>query len=139
MTLNSRILAAAAALALLVLAAPLSAQTAVTTRVHIPFSFEAGERILPAGDYTLQRVPNSSWLLHLTDVEHNKTLTLATTPAGAAALPKLVFERAGGSLCLVEVHVGGAANGFRVPMTRQQAALAKLGAPKRLEIALARP
>jgi len=133
--------AAFAALLLVAFAGLLPAQTAVTTRVNVPFAFEAGGQSLPAGEYRLERAPNSNWVLYLYDINRNETVTVATTPGtdkGANAAPKLVFQRAGAALCLTEIHTGGNSLGYRVPMTKEQTALARATPAGRVELALAR-
>lgn len=141
MTNNTWKSAALAVMLLMVMAAVLPAQTAVTTRVNVPFAFEAGGKTLAAGEYRLERAANANWVLYFYDVARNQTTTVATTPGAGQngeASPKLVFQRAGASYCLTEVHVGGNSAGYRVPMTKEQALMAKAQNEKPIMIALLR-
>lgn len=133
--------AAMAALMLVVAAAAVPAQTKVAARVKIPFAFEAGNQSLAAGEYRVERDAGVGGPLYLYDVERNHMVMVAATPGRVTdreATPKLVFQRAGTSYCLTEVGVGASQATWRVAMTKEQAALAKNGPGKRIEIALVR-
>jgi len=92
---------------LLAFAVTVNAQSEVVT-VHVPFAFEAGGKLLPAGNYRVDRAEGSNLLvIHGTSGNSAAFLTMATEPAAPLQNASLVFTREGGTLVLSEVHLPG--------------------------------
>jgi hypothetical protein len=74
-----------------------------TAKFRVPFEFQVGDKILPAGDYTVsQAEPN---VLSLRQADAHTSITLVTRPVQtiAPAETKLVFERHDGQYQLVRI------------------------------------
>jgi hypothetical protein len=92
---------------LLAFTVALNAQSEVVT-VHVPFAFEAGGKLLPAGDYRVDREEASNVLLiHGASGNSSVFLTLAVEQSGPATSASLLFTREGGTLVLSEVRLPG--------------------------------
>ena len=84
-----------------------NAQSEVVT-AHVPFAFEAGGKLLPAGDYRVDRAEGSNLLLiHGSSGNAAAFLTMATESAAAAETASLLFEREGATLVLSAVRLPG--------------------------------
>jgi hypothetical protein len=98
---------------------PVEAQVTRELSLHVPFSFVAAEKTLPAGEYTV--ITNSdSTVLIKNAVEKEHTLFAFTQPTQSLRVStdaKLVFYRFGESYFLSEVWAGGTNTGrhLRVP------------------------
>lgn len=76
-------------------------------KAHIPFAFAVNRSALPAGDYSLEQIYQSAWVIRndgggpgvMTVVTHNGTNGENDT--------KLVFERCGDRYFLSEVRTAG--------------------------------
>jgi hypothetical protein len=74
-----------------------------TTKFRVPFEFQVGDKILPAGDYTVSETePN---VLSLRQAGAHTSITQVTRPVQATvpAETKLVFERHEGHYQLVRI------------------------------------
>ena len=92
---------------LLAFAMTVNAQSEVVT-VHVPFAFEAGGKLLPAGDYLVDRGEASNVLvIHGSSGNGAAFLTMATESAGPADKTSLVFARENGTLVLSAIHLPG--------------------------------
>ncbi len=95
---------------LVVLAAPLAAQT--TARANVPFEFQVGERILPPGEYTVGQL--DSYYNGIIKIVGSDAGVLAPTLNGAppqaadANKVQLVFHRYGSHYFLAKI-----VNGYR--------------------------
>jgi hypothetical protein len=92
---------------LLAFAVTVNAQSEVVT-VHVPFAFEAGAKLLPAGNYRVDRAEGSSLLVIHGDSGNSAAfLTMATESNAPLQNASLVFAREGGTLVLSEIHLPG--------------------------------
>ena len=124
-----KILSSLAGLILLfAVAAPLHAASVVNPemRVTVPFKFAAGDRILPASDYTVQANPELGIVVLVG--EGQRPLTLLTIRQESRSAPrrgKLVFRRYGGLFFLGEVWNQDNATGQRLAPRAQEKELAR--------------
>ena len=97
-----------ATLALTPLTASLHAQTAERVQVNVPFAFQNGSQVLPAGTYTLTMQSNQILLINGVDTGglaiSRKEDTGRTSEQG-----KVIFHRYGEKYFLSEVWRGGEA------------------------------
>ncbi len=92
---------------LLAFTVALNAQSEVVT-VHVPFAFEAAGKLLPAGNYRVDREEATNVLvIHGTSGNSAAFLTMAVEQAGPANSASLLFEREGGTLVLSEIRLPG--------------------------------
>ncbi len=80
-------------------------------RAEIPFDFQAGNHLLPAGTYTFEHMAMKPVLVITTP--EGRQIAMLTHPAGkleAPPAPGLVFEREAGEYSLAEVWAPGAAH-----------------------------
>jgi hypothetical protein len=84
----------------------MNAQSEVVT-VHVPFSFEAGGKLLPAGDYWVDRGAQSNMLLIHGTSGSSAFLTMVVDSAAKANTPSLIFARQGGTLVLSAIRLPG--------------------------------
>ena len=109
-----------------------SAEAIPAGRFQVPFQFLAGDKVLPAGDYTVKidsasnRMELHSWggsagLLLTADAPHRD---LTGSPKG-----KLVFNRYGNVLALSEMWRYGSSYGHRLPASRLEREIARKGTP----------
>lgn len=101
------------ALAFLVTSQVARAQEPVVA--NIPFQFTAGEMTLPAGEYRVQKVSDSSSALQLIRSTDGKGAAMVVTFAASVNSPqaksKLVFNRYGDHYFLTQVWSGGSSRG----------------------------
>jgi len=126
MKFTHRLLALLSSIVLL-LAAAVTAQTvAPLIRVNVPFEFQVGNTVLPAGDYSVVRT--DPYVLVLRDARNRVVATVVTTPAQllvAPATPKVVFEMEGGRNVLSRVWAANSRFGFQFPSASRDSAVAR--------------
>lgn len=116
--------------AALVLAAAANAQVLNAVTVRVTFDFVAGEKQMPAGRYTVQRIKSDSESALLIRSEDGRSTAIVLTNTGEKP-PRagaLVFRQRGDRYFLAEVSMPGAASVRELPKT---------GAERRLERELA--
>jgi hypothetical protein len=92
---------------LLVCTLAMNAQSEVVT-VHVPFAFQAGDKLLPAGDYSVDRGEVSNILvIHGGSGNSSAFLTMVVDSAAKADTASLVFARQGGTLVLSAIRLPG--------------------------------
>ena len=92
------------AVGLLAASSALPAQTTHLLNVHIPFTFVAVDKSLPAGEYTVNINPDGTILIRTTDNLHFLLALMQTThSAGVQRDAKLVFYRFGEPYFLSEM------------------------------------
>ena len=121
------LLGLAAALMLTVAA---NAQVLNTVTVRVPFDFVAGEKQMPAGRYTVQRIrtDSESALLIRSEDGRSKAVVLTNTGEKSPRRAALSFRQLGVRYFLAEVSMPGTASVRELP---------KAGAERRLERELA--
>jgi hypothetical protein len=106
-----------------------NAQSEVVT-VHVPFSFTAGGRLLPAGEYRVDREESSNILLMHGDSGHSAAfLTMAVDTYKPTENASLIFAHAGGALVLSAIRLPGQQSRMVIPShvaTRSLAATSPL-------------
>jgi hypothetical protein len=94
----------------------------------VPFNFVAGNKVLPAGHYTLRNWGNSSGVIALKDLDESIDSFSMTTPCSLkqpAKSSKLVFHRVGNEYFLYQVWVEGETTGREFPMSKLEIQMAK--------------
>ena len=111
-----------------------------TVLANIPFQFTAGEMTLPAGEYRVQKVSDTSSAL-LIQSRNGKGATMVMTHAAAVDAPqsksKLIFNRYGDRYFLTQVWSAGSSRGRELPKSakeKEQALAAHNGAPDQVTI-----
>ena len=107
--MKRQILSVAAALGLSIIAAgQCHAQPPVT--VKVPFAFQAGDKIMPAGEYRIQSASFSNEAVQVVGKSDGKStaavMTLPVERNGKAVSPRLVFHRYGNEYFLTEIWNG---------------------------------
>jgi len=140
--MTTKIFSALAGLILLfAVAAPLQAGSILNHEmtVIVPFEFVAGDRVLAAGDYTVQiNIERGSVVLR---GEGQRALILLTTrkeSRPAPVLGKLVFRRYGTSFFLAEVWGQNNAIGATLAPSSREKELARKEQPQQILVAQAR-
>lgn len=92
----------------------------------IPFNFLVGDRLYPAGDYTIQRALVNAPVLRIDHGEARTTLVLSNTctSVNPAEKTKFVFHRMGGSYFLYQIWVEGNDRGSEFPMSKTEIEMA---------------
>ncbi|MBI4892037.1 MAG: hypothetical protein HY821_15535 [Acidobacteria bacterium] len=122
---------------MVVLAMPGMGLTTVAMRATVPFSFEAGAHIYPAGQYEVEYGRTGSALV-LTTAE-GKRQAIMTFPAGDSNQPKsprLVFEKTGNGYRLTEAWVSGSGFGVGGKRHKSPTLIGKEVKAERVEIAM---
>ena len=89
-------------------AAALAANSAIAETVKIPFNFTAGDKVLPAGDYTVHHGQDSSFVT----LKHNGSSEMLTYLVGPGAdnpndtKVALNFDRVGDAHLLQSIQYG---------------------------------
>lgn len=108
-------------------------------KANIPFDFVVGDRVLPAGEYVVDRTGDSTPAIMIRSQEGSGAslaLTFACTSSGPSKSTKLVFHALGGRYFLSQVWTEGYAQGRELRMSKSEIQLAKNSdATKKLEIA----
>jgi hypothetical protein len=92
----------------------LSAQDYSREIANVPFAFQASERILPAGEYTLKQV-NSAGLFQVYDSYGHSLFLNAPVPKSTKAVnPRLTFACYGNDCLLSQVWMPESTTGFSI-------------------------
>lgn len=114
-------------LTVLLLATAAQAQQ-TNVRADIPFNFYAGDRIYPAGEYSLMSIPSNNAVVRIGGVDETPTQSLLSntcTNVAGAKQTKLVFRRVGENYFLYQVWVAGNLDGREFFKTRAETLLAQ--------------
>ena len=118
-------------LLLIVTAVSVSAQSERSKITSIPFSFIVGQKILPAGEYTVEPNRRDSDKVWLVQSKEGNVSALFTTMSVRANQPeeegKLVFRKYGDHYFLSQVWTPGGNTGRELLMPRLERELAKNG------------
>ncbi len=101
-----------------------SAQT-TSARAHIPFPFQVGDSVMPAGDYT---IGSRDHIVTVSDRVHSRTtirLSMPLSRAVAKGNPTLDFKRFGSTYYLVNLWEAHSNNGQNVLTESRQKQLEK--------------
>jgi hypothetical protein len=109
----------------------LFAQSSATTlKVTVPFGFQAGSAIYPAGDYTVTRMELQPLVLVLKSIDRKHNGFVLAHPRYAPAknvTPKLVFNRYAGTHFLRQVWGIGAGGSQLTPTREEKEFASRLG------------
>jgi len=125
----------------LLLAASATYAQQTKVKVDVPFSFYAGDRIYPAGEYLLSSTSINSSVLRIDgdpEVQSAFLPSIACAALEPSGQTKLVFHRVGSSYFLSQVWVEGNSRGREFPRTRTQTLLARNGEQPETTIIAAR-
>jgi hypothetical protein len=111
-----------AVLAVLLMATTAHAQQTKVTAT-VPFNFIAGDRVYPAGDYSISS--NGSVLRITNDEKSELMLSHACESLIVPADTKLVFDGIGGNYFLRQIWVAGDSRGRELPRSHTEARLAQ--------------
>jgi hypothetical protein len=124
-------------LSLLLVAGSAFAQT-ISIKCNIPFSFNAGSKSMPAGQYSIRTIGTAdSKTLVLQGSEPGAEMMLSSNSAAkldAADATKLVFHVYGSEYFLSEVWVAGNSLGHQIPVSVRERELAKGNAPQDVNV-----
>lgn len=110
-------------LALAFLAAAQFVQAQEPVLANIPFAFVAENTPLPAGEYRVQKVSDSSPALLIRCTEGSPAIMVMTQPASvnvAQQKSKLIFRRYGNRYFLVQVWSAGSSSGRQLPKSAEE-------------------
>ena len=133
-----------AAVALICLFAVSSAKAQSTSRVvlraEIPFEFTIGKVMLPAGEYTVRNVSDSSDILQLRSADGHSALVQMNSIIGKADdNAKLIFNRYGNHYFFSQAWMPATQTGLEAPKSRAERAAGRELAglkPTAVEVAL---
>ena len=119
----ARTFAAAFALSLLISTAA-HAQTARITVVQVPFDFYAGQRLMPAGRYSVRPISQDGAKMLLIRSEDGRTSAAVQTNTSADKAPSpggsLTFRQYGDRYFLARIFITSASAGREVPASKAE-------------------
>jgi len=126
---------------LFAMAAPLQAGSILNHEmtITVPFEFAADDKVLPAGDYTVQLNPERGTVV--LRGEGQKPLMLLTVRKESRSAPqrgKLVFQRYGASFFLAEVWTQDNNTGQTLAPSAREKEMARGKQPKQILVVQAR-
>lgn len=96
-------------------------QTSIAVAAKVPFEFTVGDKVLPAGEYTVKSLKSSSDIMEIrTQGEAAMRLSTAIKTNKGLKSGKLVFHRYGQRYFLAEVWSGPEEAGRRLEKSRAQ-------------------
>jgi hypothetical protein len=135
--MKKRVLTATVALAVSIVAAGVCFAHPRVLVADIPFTFEAGNKTLPAGQYQIESVPTGDGTLHrIRRMDGDAQIlvsSISLTSGNGKNLPRLVFHKYGTSYFLAQIWSGDG-RGRQLSESRQEKEVAR-GA-ERTEVAL---
>jgi hypothetical protein len=100
------------------------AQTSLKITATIPFNFNVGDKVLPAGDYVIRRAPRSDKALVVESADGHASAVIITdaveTDSRQRQTTKLEFRHYGEQFFLHRVWTSANATGRQVPTTRRE-------------------
>jgi hypothetical protein len=111
----------------LLLGASATSAGSIELRADIPFDFMVGNKMLPAGTYTVSRPADNTLQIRNQKVNHGIASVLAKIMGSAKTqgLTTLIFNRYGDRYFLSQVWTKGSANGYSVQKSSQEREFAK--------------
>jgi hypothetical protein len=99
----------------------------VDMRASIPFDFQAGDRLMPAGEYVIHE--SGPWVIfnHVDGKATSALLTFGASGGGPAQDARLDFKRYGSVYFVTAVWNSSTHDGRQVPRTAREKELAKRG------------
>ncbi len=125
--MTKQILTIAAALVLTALA-PAQSHAQQITQAKVPFAFQAGETMMPAGEYQIRRaLPSSKAVQQIQRTDSSASTFVMTYPTDAReknAVPKLIFNCYSDECFLSEVW-SGHGQGLKLTESRREKELSR--------------
>jgi hypothetical protein len=114
---------------LLALATSLSAESAILS-VKVPFSFVAGGKVMPAGNYTIEQ-PSNGGVLLIRGNQPNSSAMVLSVNAGPTNLTHagVTFSRQGAAVVLSSIDIPGGASYSLFTPGHKTAAAVKVALP----------
>jgi hypothetical protein len=135
--MKRRVLAATVALAVSIVAAGVCFAHPRVLEVNVPFAFEVGNKMLPAGQYQLESVPTGDGTLYrirrMDGDAQSLVSSIAVTTGDRQNLPRLVFHKYGTSYFLAQIW-NGDDRGRQLSESKQEKEVVR--AEERTEVAL---
>jgi len=107
--MKTKMFAVVAALLLTLVAGKVSHAQDAPLYVKVPFDFQIGDQMMPAGEYLVERPVASSWSLQrLRQVNGDAVMTISTVPTEAKngdRVPELIFNVYGRTHFLAQIWV----------------------------------
>ena len=114
----------------------LYAQT-MNARANIPFEFRVGEKLMPAGEYSIRHT--NAWLAFQENGGRHATAVVLTQTADLKSdKPVLQFNQYGDAYFLGKLSIPGSDTGRAVPKTPREKELARGNRPGQTTIAFER-
>ena len=104
----------------------LRAQT-ITLTANIPFDFNAGSKLMPAGEYQIQEEGHLTFLHGIDNGNANVVLMTANGDRATSQEARLDFHKYGNRYFLATIWDSQTPEGRRVPPTAREKELAKRG------------
>ncbi|MGH9851117.1 MAG: hypothetical protein ACREBD_14860 [Blastocatellia bacterium] len=101
--------------------------------IQIPFDFQVGAKLLPAGKYVIKRDPQTPQLLLIQGAEQNTLVTVHTITLDLSqepARPGLTFRGYGKQRFLAEVKILGRGVSYALLKSKAERRLARLAEAK---------
>lgn len=105
-------------------------------KASIPFSFQIGDKVLPAGNYIVKVSDHFIQVRDANSTNGAGIVTLRTDEKKAAELDVLVFNVYGNQHFLANVWFEGKSQGRRLVMSRAEQQIAKNASETKVELAL---
>jgi hypothetical protein len=133
----ARMLAMAAMVTPLLASAQLGSARKIVAQV--PFEFRAGNRVVPAGQYSVRFMNTSGTTLSILDWNEKINMFASSYPETPPRRigNSLIFRKYGDRYFLTEVRVEGSEISYRLPESRIEAELGALNIPSSEETLLA--
>ena len=115
------------------------AQAEVTLEANIPFDFQVGKQVMPAGEYTIS-ADVTSGLVHVRARAGGEQALMGSNAAGGgsqAEESKLVFNRYQDRYFLAQLWSADSNYGRAIPQSRRERELAEVVTPQPVTILLA--
>ncbi|HKN76524.1 MAG TPA: hypothetical protein VJW94_15195 [Candidatus Acidoferrum sp.] len=125
--MKTRALVMAAVMALTAMATTRVAQAQGTMRVNVPFDFAAGNKTLPAGEYSVKISPTDSRVLLIQSEDTTASMFIGTNAVVAnepQTESKLIFNRYGDHYFLSQVWNEGEPRGRQLMKTAREKEIA---------------
>ena len=135
--MKKQVLATIVALAVFIVAAGVCFAHARVLEASIPFAFEAGNKMLPAGQYRLESVPTGEGTIYrirrMDGDAQSLVSSIALTTGDRQSLPRLVFHKYGTTYFLAQIW-NGDGRGRQLSESKKEKEVAR--AEERTEVAL---
>ena len=102
--------------------APASAKSVNATRAQIPFDFHVGDRLIPAGEYTVRSLNDDETVLRISNGRQGAAVNTSAAQGRGERRARLVFRRYGDQFFLAAVW-GADDNGRAISPSKRERSL----------------